>query len=78
MSEDDFPTHVAGESHYQSALETICGCRQEYGRATWTDDVQLIPENDNPYDPNAVRVAIEGRTVGYLSRADAVSYRQIL
>jgi hypothetical protein len=76
MSEDDFPTYVVGESHYQVALETICGSKQEYGQATWTDEVQLIPEDDNPYDPNAVRVEIEERQVGYLSRTDAVSYRR--
>jgi len=73
---DDYPTHVVGESHYQSALEMICGGKQEYGRGTWTDEVQLIPYDDNPYDKNAVRVDIDGNTVGHLKRADAVLYRQ--
>jgi hypothetical protein len=31
----------------------------------------LVPEPGNPYDSNAIRVEIEGRLVGYLSRADA-------
>jgi hypothetical protein len=33
---------------------------------------QLVPEPTNRYDPNAVRVDIDGACVGYLSRADAV------
>ena len=36
----------------------------------------LLPEPDNKYDPNAVRVVVlpEG-VIGYLKRADAVAYR---
>jgi hypothetical protein len=34
----------------------------------------LVPEPDNPHDSNAVKVLIEGRLVGYLSREDAVIY----
>lgn len=35
----------------------------------------LVPDADNPYDPNAVEVRIDGILVGYLSRADAANYR---
>ncbi len=35
----------------------------------------LIPDNDNPYDSNAVRVDINSRTVGYLNREQALSFR---
>ena len=38
----------------------------------------LVPEPDNPHDPNAVMVQIEGRLVGYLSRADAVAYAPLV
>jgi hypothetical protein len=38
----------------------------------------LIPEDTNPYDRAAVRVQIVGRTVGYLSRADARALRASL
>jgi hypothetical protein len=38
----------------------------------------LCLEDSNPFDDKAVRVAIEGRTVGYLSRNDARSYRKQL
>ena len=38
----------------------------------------LIPDNDNPYDSNAVRVDINSRTVGYLNREQALSFRRRL
>jgi hypothetical protein len=35
----------------------------------------LTLENDNPYDGNAVRVDVDGLTVGHLSRNDAKRFR---
>ena len=34
----------------------------------------LLPEPDNPVDPHAIRVLVDGRHVGYLSRDDAAVY----
>ena len=34
----------------------------------------LVPEPENPHDPNAIKVTIGGTLVGYLSRDDAVRY----
>jgi hypothetical protein len=34
----------------------------------------FVPEPTNRYDPNAVQVQIDGTTVGYLSRGDALDY----
>lgn len=65
---------VVGESHYQDALWRVVGGRTaERVRV----DVQavLLTEPDNPYDPNAVSVSIEGAKVGYLCRDDAKTYR---
>jgi len=72
-----FEVEVVGESHYQDALERICGGRSEEGaeklcRAT------LILDGSNPYDAQAVRIDVEGATVGYLSRESARVYRQRL
>lgn len=39
---------------------------------------RLFLEDQNPYDRNAVRVEVDGRTVGYLSREDAREYRRLL
>jgi hypothetical protein len=73
----EFAVEVVGESHYQDALETNCGGRTEDGaekhcRAT------LMLEDSNPYDPKAVRINVDGMTVGYLSRDAAKVYRQRL
>lgn len=72
-----FGTAIVGESHYQAVLEYICGGRTDDG----ADEVviaRLVLEDENPYDTQAVRVEIEGHTVGYLSRSDARLYRERL
>src|SRR5438874_5909045 len=68
---------VVGESHYQDALETICGGRGERG-ADKAVTARLIYEPENPYDDLAVRVDVQGRTVGYLDRQRARSFRSQL
>ena len=66
---------IVGESQYQEALRDV-----------WQDtkperefDARLTPEPDNPYDANAVAVqSIDGSTLGYLPRAEAARYQQLL
>lgn len=72
-----YSVDVVGESHYQDALARICGGRSEHG----TDKhmiATLVLEDDNRHDSHAVRVDIEGQTVGYLPRETAKQYRQRL
>lgn len=69
---------VVGESHRQEALEALGGARTVRGVERIEHQATLMPEPDNPVDPAAVAVQIEGRLVGYLSRADARAYRPIL
>src|SRR3712207_823595 len=76
-SDDSFPLACVGESHYQTALEAVCGPRGEEGVDVEVEACVLL-ENTNPYDPQAVRVDVDGRTVGYLSRPDARAYRRAL
>lgn len=79
QTEDDISTtfNVAcvGESSYLKNLEALCGDRTEDGIDIVTT-ATLIPESDNSYDKNAVVVRIDGWTVGYLNRQDAVTYRK--
>lgn len=64
---------VVGESNYQPAIRRACG---------WTPGTdtrfecfaEVVPEPTNRYDPNAIRVDIDGACVGYLSRADALQF----
>lgn len=69
---DEFEQLVVGESSYQNQI----------GRAHKTEGkyilVNLALEDTNRFDRNAVRVAYGQETLGYLSREDAVTYRQSL
>jgi len=69
-----YEIEVVGESHYQRALEALCGGRTS-DSADKKVQAHLVLEDDNKYDPQAVRVDIEGKTVGYLSRETAREYR---
>ncbi len=65
--------NVAGESHYQDALRELAGGAP--GEVVRRDfEAVLLPEPENFYDPNAVKVEIRGRLVGYLPRDEAVAY----
>lgn len=70
----EFDFNIVGESHYQRNIAAIAGEHGPDGPDVITT-AHLIPESDNAYDNNAVRVDIEGRTVGYMSRDDAKSFR---
>ncbi|MGH9214033.1 MAG: HIRAN domain-containing protein [Acidimicrobiales bacterium] len=69
----DEDLEIVGEASYQDALWTIC-------RGSLGDQVRhrvvavVVPEPDNPYDPNAIAVHVEGDRVGYLAREDAARY----
>jgi hypothetical protein len=76
---DDRRLSVVGESHHQDAL-----ARAARGRAADFDDhipvtVALIPEENNRWDRNAVRVdvidALTASTVGYLDAVAAEEYQ---
>jgi len=73
----EYDAPIVGESHYQRVLEEICVGRSEEGVEKYVD-ATLVLEDSNPHDNMAVRIDIEGKTVGYLSRDDARSYRQRL
>jgi hypothetical protein len=70
----DDPMEVVGESHYQDALWTIVGGPRA-DPVHYETQAVLEPEPDNPHDPNAIQVLVEGHLVGYLSREDAAIYR---
>lgn len=75
LGEYDF--EVVGESHYQHVLKALMGDGKDPsidGRGT----AILVPEDTNPHDPKAVKVTVQGLTIGYLSREDARAYRRRL
>jgi hypothetical protein len=72
-----YEVEVVGESKYQQALEKICGGRSEDGAEMYVD-AMLVLEDSNRYDNKAVRIDIQGLTVGYLPRESAREYRKQL
>ena len=73
-SSGNFSVGVAGESYYFDAISRAANRRT--GEHLML--AEIIREPDNKYDSNAVRVAINGRTVGHIPREDAPSFHELL
>lgn len=74
--EGDELVNVAGESHYQAALQAISGAKR--GAEVRHEVLAVLrPDPENPHDSNAVRVEIDGELVGFLSRSDAIAYQPL-
>jgi hypothetical protein len=71
----DEDLEVVGESFYQPSLWQLAGARPGRERVRKEIRAVLVPEDDNPYDPNAVAVWIDGLQVGHLPRENALRYR---
>lgn len=71
---DTFSLRIVGEASHQEGISAIVGNGGDE-KVRKFFDATLVPEEDNPYDSNAVRVEIEGRTVGHLPRAVAPVFR---
>jgi len=69
---------VVGESSRQEALEVLCGGRTAEGPALRRFMAQLVRDPDNVQEPNAVRVEIGGRLVGYIARDEAPWCHQVV
>lgn len=69
---------IVGESHYQPALWRITGKSTGDEGPEWRGRAVLIAEPSNAYDRNAVRVAVNGQTVGHLDRDDAKDIQPLL
>jgi len=74
LGDGTFSLEVVGVESCQPELEELT-FNPLLEEKVWTMLALLVPEDTNPYDPAAVRVQIVGRTVGYLSRADARALR---
>ncbi len=73
----EYATDVEAESEYQDALERIVGDRgEEEARHECT--AFLVPESDDPAEPNAVAIHISGYKVGALNREEGERYRAFL
>ena len=71
---DNFGIPAVGEANYQNDLGALGGGSVRSDKAAFFD-ASLVLEDSNPYDDQAVRVDVGGRTVGYLSRDHARQFR---
>lgn len=67
LFDGDQEFEVAGESKFQDELLTVAGGKTADG-VDIPQHAVLLPETDNKYDPNAVKVLIGMLQVGYLPR----------
>jgi hypothetical protein len=71
---DGFWLEIVGEASYQRNLIKVAGPKHEDSAQVFAN-ATVAYEDDNPHDPKAVRVDIDGLTVGYLSREKARRWR---
>lgn len=69
---------VVGESNYQEALKGLAGGRKREEGVEIHTTATLVPEPSNPYDPNAIKVQIDGKLVGYIPRQVAKVLQPII
>lgn len=80
-SYSNYPKSIVGESQYQDNISYVVGYFDIDEKKFRADGLtaELYLEDDNPFDPgNAVRVDVEKKTVGYLSKNDASKYRNAI
>jgi uncharacterized Zn finger protein (UPF0148 family) len=73
----DKQVDVVEESHYQEVLERLAGGRSRSG-AMKPVIALLTREPDHPHDRNAVKVTVDGETVGYIEKWDAKSIQPLM
>jgi hypothetical protein len=69
---------VVGEARHQDALLALTGGQRRYGGVDVATAAHLVPDPENPADPDAIAVVINGRRVGWLARVDAARYRNLV
>lgn len=65
---------IITENFYDTEIMRVFG-GLSYGKLrTWTGNAALVPEPDNPFDPDTVSVRIGSNKIGNLTRHDAQRY----
>lgn len=75
---NEFEFEIVGESFYQSELAALASPYDDTHLGDTTFKAVLVPDDNNRHDKLAVRVDINGLTVGHLSKDDARSFRRRL
>lgn len=74
---EEYPFEIVGEASYQSNIKRFADLQN--GKSCFTEiKASITREPNNSFDKNACRVEIDGYTIGYFSRNDALSWVRLL
>jgi len=76
-AEEDW-VDIVGESFYHNNLLYLALGKKGPDGVEIDCEAHLIPDPDNPYDANAVRVEIDGKKVGHLPREMTSVFHNIM
>ena len=76
-SSEQFSTKVVGTSFCQENLIRVCGPKKA-ASVELEVPAELVLENDNQADVNAVAVMVDGLRVGYLPKREAMIHRILI
>lgn len=66
-------------AYKKQELIDICHTSEPiYKQTVPTDQLELVPEPTNPHDPNAIKVLLNGKLVGYIPAADCPHVLEVL
>ena len=74
---EEFAFDIVGESNYQPTLKALRGDPDDPAM-DGIGTALIVPENDNSYDNQAVKVMVQNLTIGYFAKEDARSFRKRL
>jgi len=69
-----FTFEIVGESHYQNAIAKVAGPKSSAGCKVETT-AQLVFNDGNAHDLNAIGVLLDGRVAGFVPRDQAAAMR---
>lgn len=69
---------IIGESRYRPTIRSLLPHDWDGSGTEVRRDFELIPEPENPYDPWAISVRADNKTVGYLQRDDAPQWSKVV
>lgn len=71
---NSYEQEVVGESYYTENFDRLANWRQGADSVLLTM-ATLIPDPENKYDSNAIKVVVDGFHIGHLDRASALQYK---
>ena len=83
--------YVVGTHYHKNDIESILDPNPKMNkRRKWSEGetiyhhayferpCQLVPEPDNPADPNAIKVVYDGKTVGYIPKEETAGIHSLI